>query len=241
MQTQNFGGFNIEVTPLVKKTLITLVSLYIGQIVLTNWMHFPLEQWLYIWPLDSGAWRPWQLVTALLFNHVGSPLTACIDWLVLYFFMGSVERLMGTRGLIKAVGFSLAFAVLTTTGLDAIGALVPQTPYVGLNPLLMALLVFFGLLQPNAKILLFFVLPIKASWVAWASGFIIALYFLAFRDLSSSMSLGGWGGAWLWLQHSQGGGPLHWWSRHQKMRKLERDLGRFTVHPGGKSDDEYIH
>ncbi len=241
METQRFGGgnFGIDITPLVRGTLIALVSIYILELLLSQWAGLPVFEWLAMWPVGQGYWKPWQPVTALVINQP-SPLGAFLEWLVLVFFMGTCERLLGTKKLVSAIVFSCAVAVLATTLLDVAGLLVGAQPYVGLRPVLSALLVIFGLSIPHAKILLFFVLPIKAVWVAWGTGLMALLYFLSSRDLYSAMSLFGWLGAWMWM--NGGTGIFKRLMLLQKQKKLERELGRFTVHEGGRgTDDEFIH
>ena len=241
METQRFGGggFGIEITPLVKTTLIALVSIYILELVLAEWAGLPIFEWFAMWPVGQGLWKPWQPVTALLINQP-SPLGAFLEWLVLLFFMGTCEKLLGTQKLLQAILFACATAVLATTLLDVAGLLTSSRPYMGLRPVLSALLVVFGLSIPHARILLFFVLPIKAIWVAWGTGLMALLYFLSGRDLYSAMSLFGWVGAWIWM--NGGTGFFKRFMLKRKQKELEKQLSRFTVHEGGRgNDDEYIH
>ena len=237
----NPGGFGIEFTELTKRALIVLVSLYIVQLVLTFWLKFDVAGWLYLNRFGQG-WTPWQPVSSLLFNSP-SPLSAAFDWLILLFFVGPTERLMGRKKLLQGLAIAAGVAGLFTFIVDLSGALVSSAPFVGLNPILTALVVFFGLSLPNATIRLFFVLPIKAAWFAWGSGLLSLLYFLALRDLDSSMALGGWVGGFLVIKY----GPDEWRKilLRYRARKVEKELEKFTVIDGGKdtdkNDDEWIH
>lgn len=235
MQQSMDGGLGVDVTPLTRNTLIALFGLYVTQLIADTWLGLPVTQWLALHPIGSG-WMPWQPLTSLLLN--GSPLGAMLDWLVLFFFMGTTERLLGTRRFIQAVGASVGVAAVATTFFDAVGILAPApgSVFLGLEPVMLALLVLFGLTIPNARIMLFFVLPIRASWVAWASGLLSLLTFLATRELSASMALGGWLGGYLWLR--AGPDALDRWRRRNKARQVERDLQRFTVLPGGRSKEK---
>lgn len=234
----NPGGFGIEFTELTKRALIVLVSLYIVQLILTYWLHFEVGTWLYLNRFGEGSWYPWQPLSSLLFNSP-SPLGAAFDWLILLFFLGPCERLMGRRKLLVGLGISAVIAALFTFALDVAGALTMSVPFVGLNPLLTALLVFFGLTLPNATIRLWFVLPVKAAWFAWGSGLLSLLYFLASRDLDSTMALGGWIGAFIVMKV----GPDEWQKilLRWRARNVEKELEKFTVIDGGRDDDEYIH
>ncbi|MCP4809417.1 MAG: rhomboid family intramembrane serine protease [Proteobacteria bacterium] len=235
----NPGGFGIEFTELTKRALIVLVSLYIVQLLLTYWLHFDVSGWLYLNRFGEG-WAPWQPLTALLFN-APSPLSAAFDWLILLFFLGPCERLMGRKKLLTGLAISAAIAAVFTFVLDLSGSVVGTVPFVGLNPLLTALLVFFGLTLPNATIRLWFVLPVKAAWFAWGSGLLSLLYFLASRDLDSTMALGGWIGAFIVMKV----GPDEWRKilLRWRARNVEKELEKFTVIDGGRDgdDDEYIH
>jgi len=240
MQQQGMGGggLGIEVTPLARRILVILVGCYIGQLVLGRVV--PVEQWFFLWSFDSPNWRPWQLVTHPVFN--GTPRQAFIDWLVLFFFLGSVERLMGRARFLRGMAVAFSFAVLVTTLLDIAGVLGSGGMHFGLAPFWMALFLFFGLSMPDARILLMFVLPIKAGWVAWGSGLLGLLYFLYAPGLTTSMALFGWVGAYAWLR---GFKELR---THYKARKAARDIQRDLVHlevlKGGREEDddeEYIH
>ncbi len=233
------GGFGIEVTPLARRILVVLVGSYVAQLLVGRVMH--VDQWFFLWSFDSPYWKPWQLLTHVVFN--GTPIQAFIDWLVLFFFLGSVERLMGKEGFIRGMAVAFGVAVSVTLLLDIAGVLGSGGTHIGLRPFWMALFLYFGLSMPNARILLMFVLPIKASWVAWGSGLLGLLYFLYAPSLTTSMGLFGWIGAYGYMQ---GFRELR---DHYKARKAAKDIQRDLVHlqvlKGGRTDDdddeEYIH
>ncbi len=240
-RTQGGGGFgfNVQLTPLAKNTLIALVGLYVVQLVLMYWAGLPLDRWLYLNPLRSGSWAPWQLLSAHLFNSHHFGLSVFFDWLMVYFFASQVERMFTTRKYLKAMAFVGGFAMLVTTALDAAGALVSPAPFVGQGAFTLALVAFFCLSLPHAQLTLFPIpVQLKASWVGWGAGFIALIYFVINRDLGSTVSLFSWVGAWLWLN---GGDYIYQLRRRKARRDRERELSRFTVHQGGKDGDEYIH
>ena len=81
--TGSGGGFGLNVTPLARRILITLVVAYFCQLILSH--SFPVNQWLAMWPIRSGYWRPWQPFTFLLLN---GPLPwPLIEW----FFLASFQ------------------------------------------------------------------------------------------------------------------------------------------------------
>lgn len=199
------GGFGFDVTDLTKRVLVALVGLYIGQLVLTEWVGLPLVSWLAWQWAPAGTFYPWQVVTAYLLNGP-TPLAAFFDWLAIFFFLGPAERALGRRGLLRSVLVTLAISAVLGFVLLLTGAVTARGPFIGLNPLITALIVVFGLANPNASILLFFVLPIKAAWIAWGSGLFALLNFLAFRDLDSALWLTGWFGGYATIRAWQAGG-----------------------------------
>ena len=237
MQHQNFGDRQTPpVTPLVRATLAVLIITYVLQLLLQNWMGGGVYS-LSLWSFSTGNWRPWQPVTSLLLN--GEVVEAFFDWIFLFFIMGPVETLVGRKRFIRAMLWSVGLAILIVTGLDLLGAVNAMSPYTGVTPALLAMLVIFGLSMPNANIMLFFVLPIRAAWIAWASGLLSLLMFISARDLGSAMALGGWIGGYTWI--ISGGGSLRRLMLHMRKRKVQKELKRFTVIEGGRGGDHTIH
>jgi hypothetical protein len=111
---------------------------------------------------------------------------------------------------------------------------------------LAALLVIFGLSRPNATILLMFIIPIKAAWVAWGSGLLCLLHLLSDRDMSSAMWLSGWISGYLWIRGGIEQPLKRFWLR-RKHTKIKKRLSTFDVIEGGKgwgssSDgDDLVH
>jgi membrane associated rhomboid family serine protease len=234
------GGGGLSFTPLTKSLLTTLVALYIGQLVIGA----PVAMGLLAWNPFGAGFQPWQPFTAFFLN--GTPMRAFFDWLFLFFILPPVEQLFGRDKLFR-------FAVSTYLGSIVLGMVFLLTGMVhinngvwfGIEPFLAGLLVIFGLSRPNAQILLFFVLPVRAAWVAWGSGLLCLLYLLSDRNLSSAMWAAGWISGFVWLR----GGMqktikqqiLRW-----KQRQLKQKLSRFDVIEGGQgwgsvSDDDNVH
>ena len=128
-----------------------------------------------------GKLMLWQFITAnflhnnfthLLFNMVG-----------LYMFGSAVEKRVGEREFIKyflicGVGGYLLVYVLWLAGIT------PNNLIVGASAGVYGLLLAFSLLFPNQKILLFFVIPMQAKWLAILFGSLEFL--LSFRNDSIS-------------------------------------------------------
>ena len=249
------GSMGSQLTPFAKKVLIVLIGLYVVQVfALKPYELTPADNpirpegvtWLYLWDLDSGHWRPWQPFTAVFMN--AGVLAAALDWLMVFFFLGSVERIVGTKRVIKSLLWTaLISVVFAHAAMGLVGALESnatlEAPFRGLEPFLLSLLVIFGLAQPNAQILLFFVLPIRASWVAWVSGLLALLFFITKTTMGSSLVVGGWLSGYLFVK-SGFGNTKRFFERYRllrKKKKLEKELAKFTVLDGGKDDDDYLH
>lgn len=226
--SQTAPGFNGP----TRTVLLTLVALFVVQLIASGWLKLPVIETLGWWPLFGGSFRVWQPLTSLLL-HQPDPISALFDWLVIYFFLPAAAQGMGWAALRRGLAIILGGAVAMALLLQAVGAVVPGAPYVGLNPLIVALTVIFGLTRPNATILLFFVVPVRAAWIAWGSGLLAALFFLATRTLDATLWVTGWVAAWLWLQdlsvRDLRRPYLRW-----KQARLHRRLSELQVIEGGR-------
>jgi len=104
----------------------------------------------------------WQLLT-FQFLHGGVPHLV-FNLLGLYFFGRPVEERMGRVPFLKLYLVSGMIGGLCQAGL---GFIMPQVfggPVVGASAGLCGLIAAFALLEPNATILLFFILPIRAKY-----------------------------------------------------------------------------
>lgn len=212
-----------RLTPLTKRLLVGLGVLYVAELVAENWLGLPVSGLLAWWPLGTGAFRPWQPISSLLLGGP-DPLSAALSWLGIAFLLPPTEETLGTRGALRVLGFAILVSAGLALGLDALGGIKAGSPFLGQGALLTALLCLFGLLRPHAQILLFFVLPVRAGWIAWATGLLAFLGLLARRDLSSALWVGGWIAAWLWLN---GAGRVlraarRWWESRRRVRKVPR-------------------
>lgn len=231
-------SLGIQMTPLVKLSVGTLIAFFVLQLVCINILGLPLGDWVFMHPFRSELWAPWQPLTSFFFSS--DVLSALINWLVLAWFIPPAQDALGSKGLIRAVTTAAVGAMVLTTVLDMAGLLTGGI-HIGINPILTALVVIFGLSNPNATIRLFFVLPVQAKWVAYGSGLIALLYFLSSRDLGSTMYLSGWIFAFGYM--SIGQDFFKQWRLRRQAKKSEKELGKFTVIRGGKDDngDDWIN
>ncbi len=146
----------------------------------------PLTQWFALFPLNSGYFMPWQVVSyAFLHGGFGHLF---FNMLGLWMFGSELERLWGGR---RYWQFLLA-GVLAAAAAQIIVTYLAgsRVPTVGASGALFALLLAFGMLFPNRIIMpLFPPIPMKARTFVMVFGGIELL--LGSGILDSLMGLGG--------------------------------------------------
>ena len=116
---------------------------------------------LALWPMGSGYFQPWQLVSyAFLhggFNHL------FFNMFALWMFGLNVERLWGSRRFVEYYFICVLGAGLIQLLVQYISGNV--YPTIGASGAVFGLLLAYGVMWPNNKLMLiFFPVPIKAKW-----------------------------------------------------------------------------
>ena len=158
-----------------------------------------------LWPIGA-EFRPWQIVTyAFLhanFNHL------FFNMLGLWMFGTELEHVWGQRRFVIFYFASVLAAALTQI---AVNLLVGGGgPTVGASGGLFGLLLAFAMLFPNRTILLFFVIPMKAKWLALLYG-VLELYqgvYVMNSGVAHFAHLGGMLGGYLTLRYWRGQAPF---------------------------------
>ncbi|QTA90761.1 rhomboid family intramembrane serine protease [Desulfonema magnum] len=182
-------GFGSGLTVLGRKLLIIYGVIYVSELLLEHWLNIPVVRHVMLWPFGDSNFHIWQVLTHPFIHDPRSPISFLIDCIVLYFFIGPVENAFGTRRFLilfytAALGGALCGLVFSSvSGLNA--------PFSGMMPSLLSLIVIFGLLNPEATILLMFVLPIKAKYLSYGTIIITLLTFLAKANPYGAYHLGG--------------------------------------------------
>ncbi len=229
-------GFGSSLTPVGKIMLIVYAAVYVLELIAEHWLEIPIYQWLALSPLKSGYFYIWQAVTHPVIHDPGAPIGFLINCLVFFFFAGTIESALGARGFLRLyiiAALGGASACLIFGGLSSFGV-----PCAGMMPSLLALIVVFGLLQPEATILLMFVLPIKAKYISYGTTIITALTFLAQTNVHGAYHLGGIGLAWLYFRAPTRWFDTDWWRRKSDATSRKKRRARFTVISGKGNDDE---
>ncbi len=159
-----------------------------------------------LWPLRSGAFFPWQIVS-YAFLH-GDTMHLFFNMLGLWMFGSELEQLWGRKryiqmllaSVVAAAGVQLLFTSLTGS----------RSPTVGASGALFGLLLSFGMLFPNRVIMpLFPPIPMKARTFVMVFGGLELLMGLSGRSgVAHFAHLGGMLGAWLLLNHWRGRSPF---------------------------------
>lgn len=228
--------FGSNLTPLGKRLLISYCAIYILELLLSNWFATPFVALLQLYPLDSPHFHFWQFFTHPFLHDPSAPIGFLINCLMFYFFATPVEYAFGPgRFLIlfylSAIGAAVCgIALSSVSGFDA--------PFMGMMPSLLSLVVIFGLLKPEAIILLMFILPVKAKFLSYATVLITLLTFLAKANPYGAYHLGGVLFGYIYFR-----GPgmlLDPQLLHLKYleRKKKQNRMRFKVIDGDKKKDD---
>ncbi len=229
-------GFGTSLTPVGKIMLIIYASVYILELIGEHWLGLPLYGWLALSPLTSDHFHIWQLVTHPVVHNPGAPIGFLIDCLIFYFFAGTVESALGTRGFLRL--YIIAAMGGAVAGLLFSGLSTFSVPYAGMMPSLLALIVVFGLLQPEATILLMFILPIKAKYISYGTIIVTALTFLAKTNVHGAYHLGGIALAWLYFRSPTQWLDPNWWRWKYFEYTQKKRRSKFTVINGKDDDDD---
>ncbi|NNJ65417.1 MAG: rhomboid family intramembrane serine protease [Xanthomonadales bacterium] len=116
---------------------------------------------LALWPLESGFFAPWQLLTYGIlhgnFNHL------FFNMFAVWMFGTPLERSWGTRRYLSYFAVCVAGAAVAQLGVQLFeGGIYPT---IGASGGVFGLLLAYGVMWPNNRIfLLFFPVPVPAKW-----------------------------------------------------------------------------
>ena len=196
--------------PVTKALLLICTIVFLVQKLLPI---LPVDLLFALWPLGSGRFWPWQ-VLSYGFLH-GDPMHLFFNMLGLWMFGSELERLWGTRRYLQMLAASVIAAgivQLLFTALTGSGA-----PTVGASGALFGLLLSFGMLFPNRVIMpLFPPIPMKARTFVMVFGGLELLFGLSGSSgVAHFAHLGGMLGAWLTLSWWRGRLPFSSGSRRR--------------------------
>jgi membrane associated rhomboid family serine protease len=191
------------VPPVTRNLLIANVAAFL----LLPTLAPSLFAWLALWPLESGRFAPWQLVS-YAFLHGGLTHLA-FNMFGLWMFGSELERVWGGRRLAVFYFSSVLAAALTQMAVAQLtGSLVPT---VGASGGLFGLLVGFAIVFPHRRITpLFPPIPMPAPvFVALYGGIELLLGVTgSVSGVAHFAHLGGIAGGWLVLRYWRGLPPF---------------------------------
>jgi membrane associated rhomboid family serine protease len=188
--------------PVTKVLMLVCVGMYALGVLLRP----QLEMLFALWPLASGLFWPWQVVTYGLLH--GDVLHLFFNMLGLWMFGSEIERLWGPKRYIQFLLASVLSAALVQLAWTAmIGSPVPT---VGASGALFGLLLAYAMLFPNRTIMpLFPPIPMKAKTFVAVFGALELLLGLQGRSgIAHFAHLGGMLGGFLMMRYWRGQAPF---------------------------------
>ena len=192
--------------PVTKALMLICTAVFFIQMLLPM---VPLEALFALWPLSSGNFWPWQLVS-YGFLH-GSITHLFFNMLGLWMFGAELERLWGRNRYLQMLLASVVAAALVQLLVTMLTG--SRSPTVGASGALFGLLLSFGMLFPDRIIMpLFPPIPMKARTFVMVFGGLELLFGLSGSSgVAHFAHLGGMLGAWLMISWWRGklpfGGP----------------------------------
>jgi membrane associated rhomboid family serine protease len=188
--------------PATKAFMLACVAVFCVTLLVPVAFELPLA----LWPLASGHFMPWQVVS-YAFLH-GDMFHLFFNMLGLWMFGGEIERLWGTRRYVHfLVACVLAAAAVQLVWTALIGTAAPT---VGASGALFGLLLAFGMMFPNRTIMpLFPPIPMKAKvFVAIFGGLELFLGMTGGSGIAHFAHLGGMLGGFLMIRYWRGQSPF---------------------------------
>ena len=150
------------------------------------------------WPLVQAG-QAWRIFTASLLQPAADPISLAFTAYVMWWLVRTMTRYWPTARVVAFIVLSGATGVGLAVGCNALRLpFVDPGSFLGLMPVMEALGVGFSFLEPEATLLLAFVLPVRGYVFRWVGLGLTALE-MVFRGYIPTASLGAWLFAYVWL------------------------------------------
>jgi membrane associated rhomboid family serine protease len=227
-------GFPV-VTPVNKALMIACGAVWAIQFVLGPLLKLiDFSPWLGLVPMAVAHGWVWQLVTYMFLHAPGGISHILFNLLAMWMFGGDVERHWGGR---KYLAYWLACGI--GAGVCVAAAGIPRgvtTPTIGASGAIYGLILAYGTLFAERRILFNFLFPIKAR--TFALIFFVIAFVSSLTQQGDGVShvahLGGMVVGWLYLKRAWRLGAF-WQELSWRIRRR-----RFKVMPP-RDDDRWIH
>lgn len=162
--------------------LISNIAIFIVQFLLGNNVMYSniIAKYFYLWPVESGFFMPWQLVTYMFLHGGFSHLF--FNMFALWMFGMDIENLWGTKKFL--IYYFLCGIGAGIANLLIAPMLGQAAPTIGASGAVYGILVAFGFLFPDRPIYLYFFVPIKAKYL------VVLYMIIEFYSASSSLNSG---------------------------------------------------
>jgi membrane associated rhomboid family serine protease len=191
-----------QLPPTTKALMLACVAMFCAQLLFGPW----IEGLLALWPIGSGHFLPWQLLT-YAFLH-GDMLHLFFNMLGLWMFGSEIEVIWGRK---RYTHYLIASALAGAVVQQVFVLIVPAGgPTLGASGALYGLLLAFGMMFPDRTIMpLFPPIPMKAKVFVVVFGAIELLSGLSGRSgVAHFAHLGGMLGGWLMIRYWRGQPPF---------------------------------
>lgn len=206
----------------VKALLFAIGGLSLLNAVLVNWMGVSA---VFEWTIADRRTFPLQvyrLVTSLLITSPQQYSHALFSLMALYFFGPAVETHTGPRKFLAlffgggVLGTLLGFAA-NATGIPRLSSPL----FFGPTAALIALTVAWSMQNANSVVQMFFVLPMRGSWMKWISlGYCVLG--LLYTEAAPEGALAGFGGFLVGMAFGRSPSPLRAFFLRRKLGQLEQ-------------------
>ena len=194
-----------DLPPVTRNLLIANVAVFLLQQVMGDVM----LQYFALWPLGSGLFGVWQIVTSA-FLH-GGVTHILFNMIALYMFGGAIERTLGARNFTI---YYFVCAIVASLLQLAVLWFFPPTEYgptLGASGAIFGLLLAFGMMYPHEKVMLMF-LPIPMPAWLFVTGYAIVELTLGVTGIEPGVAhfahIGGMLGGIVLIQYWRGRLPF---------------------------------
>jgi membrane associated rhomboid family serine protease len=129
-----------------------------------------LIKWLALWPLGSGLFRPWQLLSYAFLHDPSNPAHIFLNMFALFMFGRSLELYWGGRRLVSFFLVCAFAAALTQLAVESVTG--EQEEVIGASGAVFGVLLAFAWYFPRQRLI---IIPIPIPMPAWL---LVTLYAL---------------------------------------------------------------
>lgn len=176
----------------VLRLVLINVIIFFLQILIAKFYQIRIEEIFGLNPnmVLKNLWI-WQIFTYMFLHSPFNMLHIFFNMYLLWVFGTAVEQEWGSKKFLHYYIFSGLGAGLSILLLNAVTA--PYSLTIGASGAIFALLLAFGILFPNAEILLFFIIPVKAKYLVLVYG-LLEFYLMINASTGNISHIGHLGG-----------------------------------------------